>query len=135
MPNREKDNVIKNKKINIGIGFVTGRKNFRKVVRSYLNDWKDSQTIDIKKYALHLFVAYDLKFTNTELSDYQIVDEEILDLIDSVHYLGKAAIANEASALVSKKILSVRDAKLIFGEGYAMKRNAVLYFAMLNRMN
>lgn len=135
MPNREKDNVIKNKKINIGIGFVTGRKNFRKVVRSYLNDWKDSQTIDIKKYALHLFVAYDLKFTNTELSDYQIVDEEILDLIDSVHYLGKAAIANEASALVSKKILSVRDAKLIFGEGYAMKRNAVLYFAMLNKMD
>lgn len=130
----EKEIAIKNKKINIGIGFVTGRKNFISVVRTYLYNWSNSG-IDAKKYALHLFVAYDLKFTNTELGDYQITDEEILEMVDSVHYLGPSAIANEAGALVEKKILSLKEARMIFGEGYARKRNAVLYFALLNKMD
>lgn len=93
------------------------------------------ETLDLKKYALHLFIAYDLKFTNTELNDYQITDEEILSLVDSVHYLGRAAIANEAADLVEKEVITTKEAKLIFGEGYGMKRNAVLYFALINKMD
>lgn len=114
---------------------MTGRKNFLSVVRTYLCNWGDSDEIDIKKYALHLFVAYDLKFSNTELSDYQIRDEEILSMVDSVHYLGPSAIANEAEALVKKKAISPKEARIIFGEGYAKKRNAVLYFALMNKMD
>lgn len=105
------------------------------MVRSYLSDWNHSEEIDSKKYALHLFVAYDLKFSNTELSDYQIQDEEILGMVDSVHYLGPSAIANEAENLVKEKVVSVKEAKIIFGEGYARKRNAVLYFALMNKMD
>lgn len=131
----EKEAVIKNKKVNIGIGFVTGRKNFLSVVQSYLYNWSNSEEIDGKKYALHLFVAYDLKFTNTELSDYQIRDEEILGMVDSVHYIGPSAIASGADNLVKKKVISLKEARLIFGDGYARKRNAVLYFALLNKMD
>lgn len=133
--NGKKEKAIKSKKINIGIGFVTGRKNFLSVVRTYLYDWNNSEEGNSKKYALHLFVAYDLKFTNTELSDYQITDEEILAMVDSVHYLGPSAIANEAGSLVNKKVISAKEARIIFGEGYARKRNAVLYFALLNKMD
>lgn len=114
---------------------MTGRKNFLSVVRAYLYNWNNSGEIDAKKYALHLFVAYDLKFSNTELSDYQIHDEEILDMVDTVHYLGPSAIANEAQALVKKQVISLKEARIIFGEGYAKKRNAVLYFALLNKMD
>lgn len=124
-----------NKKINIGIGFVTGRKNFKKVVRAYLNSWKESGLLDRKKYALHLFVAYDLKYFGTEASDYKITEEDILGLVDSAHYLGNAAIANEARELVLEKTITAAQAKLIFGEGYAMKRNAVLYYALKCKMD
>lgn len=113
---------------------MTGRKNFLSVVRSYLYDWKNAEGIDAKKYALHLFVAYDLKFTNTELRDYRIRDEEILDILDSVHYLGPSAISGVAESLVRKKVVSMKEAGTIFGEGYAKKRNAVLYFALINKM-
>lgn len=123
------------KKINIGIGFVTGRKNFKNVVRSYLNSYNESAQLDRKKYALHLFVAYDLKYTGTEVSDYKITEEEILGTVDSAHYLGNVSIANEVQELVSKKIIHAKEAKLIFGEGYAMKRNAILYFALKNKMD
>lgn len=126
---------METKRINVGIGFVTGRKNFKSVVKSYLNDWNESGLLNRKKYALHLFVAYDLKYFDTNVSDYKITEEEILDIVDSAHYLGGVSIANEARDLVAKKVINAKEAKLIFGEGYARKRNAVLYFALKNKMD
>lgn len=121
--------------VNVGIGFVTGRKNFKQVLRSYLGNWNDSGILNQKKYVLHLFAAYDLKYTGTEASDYQITDEDILGSLGSAHYLGAAAIANEARQLTKRGIISQEEAKLVFGEGYAMKRNAVLYFALKLKMD
>lgn len=126
---------IGKKKINVGVGFVTGRKNFKSVVKTYVDNWNESGLVDNKKSALHLFVAYDLKYKSTKVSDYKITDEEILDRVDSAYYLGNASITNEAQYLVEKKVISLKEAKLIFGEGYAMKRNAVLYFALKNKMD
>ena len=126
---------IEKKKINVGVGFVTGRKNFKNVVKTYVDNWNESGLVDNKKYALHLFVAYDLKYKSTKVSDYKITDVEILDMVDSAYYLGNSSIVNEAQYLVEKKVISLQEAKLIFGEGYAMKRNAVLYFALKNKMD
>lgn len=123
------------KKINIGIGFVTGRKNFKNVVKTYLRNFTENGHLDPKKYAIHLFVAYDLKFTSTKVSDYTITDEVILDTVDSAYYLGPAAIKTEVESLIEQKIVTAKESRLIFGEGYAMKRNAVLYFAVKNKMD
>jgi len=105
------------------------------VVKTYVDNWNESGLVDNKKIALHLFVAYDLKYKSTKVSDYKITDEEILDMVDSAYYLGNSSITNEAQYLVEKKVISLKEAKLIFGEGYAMKRNAVLYFALKNKMD
>ena len=126
---------IEKKKINVGVGFVTGRKNFKNVVKTYVDNWNESGLVDNKKYALHLFVAYDLKYKSTKVSDYKITDEEILDMVDSAYYLGNSSITTEAQYLIEKKVINLKEAKLIFGEGYAMKRNAVLYFALKNKMD
>ncbi|MEG1741367.1 MAG: hypothetical protein RR056_03055 [Acetivibrio sp.] len=123
------------KKINIGIGFVTGRKNFKSVLTSYVRSFSENDFLNSKKYALHLFVAYDLKYTSTQISDYQVTDEQILGAIDTIYYLGPIAVANEAKSLIAEKVITTKESKLIFGEGYAMKRNAVLYFAIKNKMD
>lgn len=123
------------KKINVGIGFVTGRRSFKNVVTSYIEEWKNSEMINKEKYSLHLLVSYDLNFTNTELNDFQINDEEILNTIDSAYYLSQNLIMQETQELIEKNILTSKETRLIFGEGYAMKRNAVLYFAIKNRMD
>lgn len=127
--------IIEKKKINVGVGFVTGRKNFKNVVKTYVDNWNESGLVDNKKYAIHLFVAYDLQYKSTKISDYKITDEEILDMVDSAYYLGNSSIITEAQYLVEKKVVNLKEAKLIFGEGYAMKRNAVLYFALKNKMD
>ncbi len=130
-----KHTAFEKKKINVGIGFVTGRKHFKNVVKAYIDHWNESEVAKSSKVALHLFVAYDLKYKSTKLSDYKIIDEEILDMVDSAYYLGDSSIANEAQYLVKKKVINLKEAELIFGEGYAMKRNAVLYFALKNKMD
>lgn len=126
---------IKSKKINVGIGFVTGRKNFKSVLRAYLNSWNECSISDRRKYALHLFVAYDLKYSGTSVGDYNIIEEDILGTVASALYIGDALIANEAGKLMERKVAGARELKLIFGEGYAMKRNAVLYFALKSNMD
>ena len=114
---------------------MTGRINFKHVIKTYMNNWNESGLIDNGKIALHLFVAYDLAYTGTTINDYKITDEEILNTVDSAYYLGTTAITNEAQFLVGKNVISIEEAELIFGEGYAMKRNAVLYFAIKNKMD
>ncbi|AJS57249.1 hypothetical protein [Paenibacillus sp. IHBB 10380] len=126
---------IEKNKVNVGVGFVTGRRNFKNVVKTYVDNWNESGLVDNKKNALHLFVAYDLKYKRTKVSDYKITDEEILDMVDSAYYLGNSSITTEAQYLVEKKVITLKEANLVFGEGYAMKRNAVLYFALKNKMD
>lgn len=125
----------KSKKLNVGIGFVTGRKNFKSVAKTYVNKWNESGVVDNKHYALNLFVAYDLAYKSTKLYDYRVSDEEILDTVDSAHYIGKSAVETEVEYLIQKKAITRKEANLIFGEGYAMKRNTVLYFALKNKMD
>jgi len=122
-------------KINVGIGFVTGRKNFRSVAKTYVNNWNESSIIDSSDYALHLFVAYDLAYKTTKRSDYQISDEEILNTVDSAFYISNSAIENEVRHLIGTNDITRKESRLIFGEGYAMKRNSVLYFALKNKMD
>lgn len=127
--------INKKKKINVGVGFATGRKNFKGVAKTYVNNWNESGIVDSKKYALHLFVAYDLAYKSTKVSDYKISDEEILDTVDSAFYIGDSSIATEVQYLIKNKVIDLKESELIFGEGYAMKRNAVLYFALKNKMD
>lgn len=53
---------IVKKKINGGVGFVTGRKNFKDVVKTYIHNWNESGLVDNKKVALHLIVDIFLLF-------------------------------------------------------------------------
>lgn len=122
-------------RVNVGIGFVTGRKNFKNVLKAYLSNWNKSNFPDASKYMLHLFVAYDLKYTGTNIKDYNIVEDDILRDMGSTLYIDDTLIADEAKKLSKKKIASLKELKLIFGEGYAMKRNAVLYFALKSKMD
>lgn len=123
------------KKINVGIGFVTGRKNFKNVLRAYLNNWKEGSLLNREKYVLHLFIAYDLKYFGTNISDYNITEADILETVNSVFYIDNILLSDETNNLIRKNVANERELKLIFGEGYAMKRNAVLYFALKHKMD
>ena len=124
-----------NKNIKVGIGFATGRKSFQKVLRTYIHTWKESGLVEDKRISLNLFVAYDLDYHKTKITDYTNINPELVKQIDSSEFIGSVAIKEDIDYLIAENIISINEVRLIFGKGYAGKRNAVLYNAIKNNMD
>jgi hypothetical protein len=122
-------------KINVAIGFVTGRKHFQNVLRSYINNWLENGLIQDKNIRLHIFVAYDLKYHTTRISDYKNIPPELAGMVDSIIFLDAAKVREETRRLNDNHIIGTAESKLLFGEGYGRKRNIVTYFAIRHKMN
>lgn len=123
------------KEINVGIGFATGRKSFQRILKTNIYNWRESGLTKEKSIRLNLLVAYDLKYSNTKSTDYTNVSEHLLDLIDNTYFIGKTAIQAEIDYLVHENVINEEEGRLIFGSGYAAKRNIVLYTALKNNMD
>ena len=123
------------KKIKLGIGFATGRKNFQKVLKSYIYNLKESGLLKTENVQLNLFVAYDLKYFNTRTTDYTNVSKKVLDVIDGSYFIGRTSVLKEINYLVEQEVMDREQAKRFFERGYAAKRNSVLYAAIKNEMD
>lgn len=121
--------------IDVGIAFVTGRKHFQKVLRTYVNNWLEHGLLEHKDVRLHLFVVYDTAYFNTEPSDYRNVPPELADAVKSINFYGRRALRDECQQLIRSGIIDEAEGDLLFGEGYAKKRNAALYFAIKKNMD
>lgn len=124
-----------NKNIKIGIGFATGRKSFKKVLRTYIYSWNESGLVENNNLSLNLFVAYDLTYNKTKVTDYTSLRPDIMEQIDSSEFIGNSVIKEEINYLKDENIISNGEASLIFGKGYAAKRNAILYYAIKKNMD
>ena len=125
----------KPEKINVGIGFVTGRKSFQKVLKTNVYNWKEGGLTEKGSIGLNLFVAYDVNYANTKSTDYRNVSKDVLSLVESSHFIGSTAIQEEIKHLIKNNVVDKEEARLFFGRGYAGKRNSVLYFAMKNKID
>ena len=123
------------KDIKVGIGFATGRKSFQKVLRTNISNWKESGLVENKRISLNLFVAYDLHYNKTKITDYTNVHPDLLKQIDSQNFIGNVSIQEEIDYLTHENVININECNLIFGKGYAAKRNAVLYNAIKKNMD
>lgn len=125
------------KVIKLGIGFATGRRNFKKVLNSYLYSWKESGIRDKlqEQVQLSLFVAYDLDYSQTKSTDFTNISQEVADAFDDIIFLGAKNAQKNVGQLVRDGGISADEARLIFGPGYAGKRNAIMYAALENSMD
>lgn len=122
--------------INIGIGFVTGRLLFQNILKTYINNWLEHGIIENKNVRIHVFVSYDLRYKNTNTNDYKKVPKELQDLVDSIHFYGVNEVSNEMKILTeTDNTINKNDCLLLFGEGYAKKRNIITYFAIKLKMD
>ncbi|NTW05255.1 MAG: hypothetical protein HGA27_03940 [Peptococcaceae bacterium] len=124
-----------NKVLKVGIGFATGRKSFQKVLRTYIYSFNESGLVEDQMISLNLFVAYDLTYNDTKAVDYTNMHSELVEQIDSSMFIGSVAIKEEIDYLVRENIVSTKEADMIFGKGYASNRNAILYYAIKQKMD
>ena len=123
------------KSMKVGIGFATGRKSFQRVLRTNINTWKESGLVQDGMVSLNIFVAYDLKYNKTKITDYTEVNPNLVEQIDSSHFIGSNTRKEEIDYLIKENVLDIDEARVIFGRGYAGKRNAVLYNAIKCNMD
>ena len=75
----------------MGIGFATGRRNFKKVLLSHLRTWEASKKeLQGKDHIrLHLFVSYDIEYRDTKSTDYTNLPQEVVDAFESITFVGE----------------------------------------------
>lgn len=125
------------KKMNkkIGIGFATGRKHFQRVLKTNIYNWLDGGLTTNEALQINPIIAYDLNFENTNISDFTNISKEIADLVDDIFILDKDSVKKETDIIVRENIIDEAGIRLIFNDGYAGKRNAILYTAIKNKMD
>ena len=123
------------KDIRVGIGFATGRSSFQKILRTNIYNWKECGLTDQERISLNLFVAYDLKYTKTKVTDYTNINPQLLDLIDKAYFIHSSLIHAEMEELIGKDVISPLEARLFFTDGYAAKRNSIQYLALKKRID
>ena len=127
--------VNENQTINVGIGFATGRKSFQRVLKTYAYNFMESGLTEQKDVHLNVFVAYDLKYNNTQRSDYTNISQRVATLIDNVYFIGNNTIQKDICKLVSDGVIDKKSANILFSGGYAGKRNSVLFNAIKHGMD
>jgi len=105
------------------------------VLRTTIYNWKESGLVENKRISLNLFVAYDLNYNKTKMTDYTNIHSELVEQIDSSKFIGSVAIKEEIDYMIRENVIDMNEARIIFGRGYAAKRNAVLYNAIKNNMD
>ena len=123
------------RKIRVGIGFATGRRSFQKVLKTNILNWKECGLTETKDISLNLFVAYDLKYSGTTPSDYKNIQSELRNMVDGAWFIGNTKLREEACFLQREGVISPAQVRLLFGSGYAGKRNAILYEAIKQKMD
>ncbi|MGI6118536.1 MAG: hypothetical protein ACOYBC_09150 [Bilifractor sp.] len=119
----------------IAIGFITGRRSFRHTLKTYLLRWKNTSGFIAEKTNIHLIVAYDLSYNNTQIDDYIRIKPELKRTLSSITFLGEEEITAMRDGIVRYGILTAEQAQRVIGTGYAGKRNAVLLQAIWQNMD
>lgn len=121
--------------IDVGIGFATGRKNFLKVLKTYIESWQESGLTQSENVRLHVFIAYDLTYNDTLPTDFTRISPDIRKRVWKIHFIDTVFVRDEMRTLVQNGTLNECEAALFFTSGYAGMRNAILYAAVKNHMD
>jgi len=127
--------MAKDSTIDVAIGFATGRRNFLKVLKTYIYNWKESGLTDIERVRLHLLIAYDLKYNNAKPTDFTRISASMAEKVDSIQFVDAGYVREESRSLTKNGVISDQEAELFFTSGYAAMRNAVLYAAVQRGMD
>ncbi len=105
-------------------------------MKTYINNWVEHGLLNNTNVRIHVLVSYDLRYKNTNTNDYKNVPPDLKELVNSIHFYGVNEVNNEIKQLAkTDNTIDAKDCHLLFGEGYAKKRNIVTYFAIKLKMD
>ena len=123
------------KDIEFAIGFITGRPNVCRIINSYYEDILNQLKRYKKKVNLTIYILYDLEYQKTKVEDYHKILPEVEKNNIKIKYIDEKLIEEEKNNLINIEKLDKNDIDLLFGKGYAKSRNAIMYFAVKDKID
>ncbi len=115
----------------LALAFATGRKHFKNVLATYLSAYNASSSQrENQKLRLIVLVCYDLTYSGAAREDFLDIDPGSLEGVDAIRFIGKEDMCDLRERLVSEGTIDEREASLLFENGYAAMRNALVYTAL-----
>ena len=124
-----------NEEINLGIGFVTGRKNVCELINSYYNDILNQIEKYRKKVNVTIFILYDTEYTETKEEEFYNLNIDVYNTAIKIKYITPGNIKEEINYIKQKYNLEEEKIKLFFGHGHAKGRNTLMYYALKNEID
>lgn len=122
--------------LNIGIGFVTGRKNVCNVINAYYGYVKQQMCSYYKNTNITFYILYDTEYQNTKKEDFYNLDAKIFEEENiKVKYITPEYIVQMKEKIKDRYQLKDENVDLIIGNGHAKGRNTIMYEAYHDRMN
>ncbi len=115
-------------KIELGIGFVTGRPNVCNIINNYFKDMLKQVNNLEKDTKITVFILYDLNYTKANKKDFYKIIPEVYRNI-SIRYITPENIEEEKQKILSKTRLKAKEIDMFLGNGHARGRNTLMYFA------
>lgn len=122
------------KKINFGIGFVTGRPNVCRIINSCYKDMLEQVSRYRKEVEITIFILFDMSYEKGEREKFYDILPEVYKNIN-VKYITPEDIREEIKLLVARQNMNEDDLKFFFGYGHARGRNTLMYYAIKRQMD
>lgn len=124
----------KKHKINVGIGFVTGRKNVCEVINHYYQEIINQVEKAREEIKVTVFILYDTNYQKTKREDFYQIKPEIFEQL-KIQYITPEEIEFEKEKIEETYHFTKEEANLFLGNGHAKGRNTVMYFAKKQNMD
>ncbi len=121
---------MNNTKIKVAIGFATGRKSFKKILRCYIKNWQESGLFSRDNLEINVIVAYDVKYKNTKSNNFTRTSKDLRNLVDNFYFIGEDEVLALKKELIEKSVLNSKESENILGKGYGSLRNIILLKAI-----
>lgn len=126
---------MRNKKIKVAVGFATGRKTFKKILRCYVENWQDCGLFERSDLEINVIVAYDTKYKNTQSNNFTRISKDLRKLIHNFYFIGEEEVTSIKEKLILEEVLKYSEVEDILGKGYSSLRNTILYKALDEKMD
>lgn len=122
------------KKIELGIGFVTGRPNACNIINKYYKTIIEQAKRYNENVNITIFILYDVGYQQSTKEDFYKINPNVYKDIH-IKYITPENIEEDKKILKGRYGFTNKEAEFILGHGHAKGRNTLMYYALKRKID
>ena len=122
------------KNIKFGIGFLAGRPNVCNIINYYYKEIIKQGMYEDYLVNFTMFILVDLNYQSVDKEKFYNIEPEVYKHIN-IKYITPEDIQNEKDNITKIYDIKKEEIDLLIGKGYGKARNAIMYFALKDKID